>query len=233
MLVEGDEFVIIDSRGPQRGVPETNAIGMRWKIAEWPVWWERMQRGQSFIIRDVLDPDDPDARTYRRALGVHRREEAFVYVRNWAAVPLIARDRVIGMLSFSRNTPGYFNATHTQLARAVADQAAIAIENARLFEETQRRARELGALVDVAKGIASNLQQGPLVASIIESLRTLVPHQAASVLMRDGETLRILTYNPDDARARWPERRVPLAPMRDLWAVVERGEAVRVDDVRT
>jgi len=234
MLVEGDEFVIIDSRGPQRGVPETKAIGMRWKIAEWPVWWERMQRGHGFIIRDVLDPDDPDARTYRRALGVHRREEAFVYVRNWAAVPLIARDRVVGMLSFSRNTPGYFNATHTQLARAVADQAAIAIENARLFEETQRRARELGALVDVAKGIASNLQQGPLVGSIIDSLKMLVPHQAASVLLRDGDTLRVLSYDPDAPyRPRSPEVRLPLAPMRQLWAVVERGEALRVDDVRS
>jgi signal transduction histidine kinase len=62
------------------------------------------------------------------------------------------KDQVIGMLTVSHVVPAYFNPEHARLARAFADQAAIAMENARLFEqaqhgaaleERQRLAREL------------------------------------------------------------------------------------------
>ena len=51
------------------------------------------------------------------------------------------------MITASRTEARYFNDQHVRLARAVADQAAVAIENARLFTETERRARETEALL--------------------------------------------------------------------------------------
>ena len=64
------------------------------------------------------------------------------------------KDRVIGMLSASHSQPGYYTSHHADLALAIANQAAIAIENARLYaqaqdlaalEERQKLARELNA----------------------------------------------------------------------------------------
>ena len=72
--------------------------------------------------------------------------------RSWLSAPLIAQDRVLGVLNFWSLTPGRFGEQHTDLAMAVANQTAVAIENARLFqeasvvaavEERQRLAREL------------------------------------------------------------------------------------------
>jgi signal transduction histidine kinase len=68
------------------------------------------------------------------------------------AVPLMVKDRFIGMFSVSHPEPGYYNEHHAQLSVAIANYAAIAIENARLheqsravaaMEERQRLAREL------------------------------------------------------------------------------------------
>src|SRR5205807_8227389 len=72
--------------------------------------------------------------------------------RAWMGIPLIVRDRVIGMLSIGHDEVGHFADGHAQIALAFASQAAIAVENARLYEaardhaaleERQRLAREL------------------------------------------------------------------------------------------
>jgi signal transduction histidine kinase len=72
--------------------------------------------------------------------------------RSWLSAPLIAQGRVLGVLNFWSVTPGTFGDQHTELAMAVANQTAVAIENARLYqeasamaavEERQRLAREL------------------------------------------------------------------------------------------
>jgi signal transduction histidine kinase len=72
--------------------------------------------------------------------------------RSWLSAPLIAQGRVLGVLNFWSVTPGTFGEQHAELAMAVANQTAVAIENARLYqeasslaavEERQRLAREL------------------------------------------------------------------------------------------
>jgi signal transduction histidine kinase len=102
------------------------------------------------VIGDVWG-DDEVARAYRRATG-----EAWLrarpYVRSWAGVPLQVRNRTMGIMVVSYAEPNHFTGRHVELLAAVAAQAAIAIENARLYEaaagtaaleERQRLAREL------------------------------------------------------------------------------------------
>jgi diguanylate cyclase (GGDEF)-like protein len=62
------------------------------------------------------------------------------YVRGWLGVPLILRDRVIGILMLDSRRASYYGSHEADIAMAFADQAVIAIENARLFEETRRLA---------------------------------------------------------------------------------------------
>src|SRR5205823_1688289 len=64
-------------------------------------------------------------------------------LRAAVAVPMIHNGRPIGVIGVSRGTPGAFSDRQIELLRTFADQAVIAIENTRLFEEVQARTREL------------------------------------------------------------------------------------------
>jgi PAS domain S-box-containing protein len=69
-------------------------------------------------------------------------------IRSWLGVPMLVGDQLIGMIALDRHEPGFYTEEHAQLAEAFAAQAAIAIENARLYEEVRRQADELKAAVD-------------------------------------------------------------------------------------
>ena len=60
-------------------------------------------------------------------------------------VPLMARDRLVGVLTLVHSVPNTFNAEHLELMQAIADQASVAVLNARLYTESQRTARVYGA----------------------------------------------------------------------------------------
>ncbi len=75
------------------------------------------------------------------------REGIHSHIRSWLGVPLVVQDRVIGILAFDSAHPNYFTPNHSRLAAAFADQVAIAIENARLYQEMRREKRYFESLV--------------------------------------------------------------------------------------
>src|SRR6266516_1837324 len=68
-------------------------------------------------------------------------------LRSWLGVPLKAHERVMGVLYVISRTPQQFRDDHQQLLSALGDQAAIAIENARLYEQVRQHTAELETLV--------------------------------------------------------------------------------------
>jgi signal transduction histidine kinase len=104
------------------------------------------------IIIDDVRSDAPLARAYRQMVGEERLRREFGHIRSWLGVPLILKGQPIGLLAIMHDEPGHYTEWHVELARTIANQAAIAIENARLYEqaqsaaaleERQRLAREL------------------------------------------------------------------------------------------
>src|ERR1043165_1120371 len=65
------------------------------------------------------------------------------HVRNWIGVPLIASGKVIGLYSVDKAEPSLFQTEHVRLAETLAARAATAIQNARLFEQSQHYVAEL------------------------------------------------------------------------------------------
>jgi PAS domain S-box-containing protein len=65
------------------------------------------------------------------------------HVQSWFGVPLLANDQVIGIYSVDKSQKAFFTEEHVRLAEALAAQAAIAIQNARLHAQVQRHAAEL------------------------------------------------------------------------------------------
>ena len=63
-------------------------------------------------------------------------------IHSWMGVPMIVGDREIGMLAFNKKEPDFYTQEHSQFALAFATQAAIAIENARLYSDAQKELTE-------------------------------------------------------------------------------------------
>jgi len=79
------------------------------------------------------------------------------YVRGWIGVPLVVGERMIGCLTIDSDQVGTFDQNHAQKAKAFANQAAVAIETASLFSQTQRRLEVLQSIHTIDKAISGNL----------------------------------------------------------------------------
>ena len=93
-----------------------------------------LERGTVHIPDVLADPE------FNLQGGVHR---AGTGTRSALAVPLLREGRPIGVIALLRRTVRPFTDKQIELVTTFADQAVIAIENARLFDEVQARTREL------------------------------------------------------------------------------------------
>ena len=73
---------------------------------------------------------------------------AAVRIRSWLGVPMLYGDRVIGMIALDKREPGFYTEEHARIAVAFAAQAAVAIENARLFSTVQEQAQRIQRILD-------------------------------------------------------------------------------------
>ncbi len=145
LALEGNELRVLGYRGP---LPHHEAMALRFPLAE--DVHDRFRRGEPLIIPDTLG-SSPEA-VMRRERIAGRPEEGFSYIRSWIWAPLINKGEIIGALSLEHEVPNHYNDRHATIALTIGAQAAIAIENARLFaqaqqvatlEERNRLAREL------------------------------------------------------------------------------------------
>jgi signal transduction histidine kinase len=81
-------------------------------------------------------------------------------------VPLLGKDRVEGALVLTRREPGEYSSRQIEIVQTFADQAVIAIENVRLFDEVQARTKELAASLDDLRNAQDRLVQSEKLASL-------------------------------------------------------------------
>ena len=101
------------------------------------------------------------------------------------ALPLIHHDRAVGVLIVAFGRRGTFTSAERNLAGLLADQAAIAIENARLYEEAGRRQREAELLADVVRSVNASLDLATVLRRIAEGAREVCRSDMAFIALRD------------------------------------------------
>jgi len=113
-------------------------------------------------------------------------------VRSELAVPLLTKNRVIGVIDLEAREPGYFTEEHSRLLTLVASRMAAGIENAQLYTRTMRQSRILLLLNEIARELTSILNLDELLGRIAELLRRLIDYQMFSILLLDsaGEKLQ-------------------------------------------
>jgi signal transduction histidine kinase len=122
------------------------------------------------------------------------------------AVPLIMRDRIIGALAIGRPPGGTFDAADVALAQAFGDQAAVALQNAGLFEEQlalldharARRAR-LEALLDVGREVSRIQPPASLLERIATTCGRLLQTDSVGIRLVEGDEL-VVAYASGGAR---------------------------------
>jgi sigma-B regulation protein RsbU (phosphoserine phosphatase) len=113
-------------------------------------------------------------------------------VRSELAVPLIVKNRVIGVIDIESPQPNHFTEEHKRLLTLIASRMAIGIENARLYTRLSRQAKTLVLLNEIARELTSILNVDELLKRIGELLSRLIDFQMFSILLLDstGEILQ-------------------------------------------
>jgi sigma-B regulation protein RsbU (phosphoserine phosphatase) len=143
--------------------------------------------------------------------GVEFYTSANPDVRSELAVPLIAKNRLIGVMDLESTETGYFRPEHQRVLTVTASRIAQAIENARLYARVSRQAQTLEVLNEIAVELASILELGPLLERVGQLLRRLIDYQMFTIMLLDetGETL-ITRYAWRFGYAHAPMRRIPV-----------------------
>jgi phosphoserine phosphatase RsbU/P len=138
MLLDGEMLRVAAMRRTE-GLPEQHSV----------VFHLDGQNGAAIAVRErrpVVIADTHESPVWRGDVAA--------YVRSWLGAPLIARDTVLGVLNINACTPGRFSDADVETARAFASQAAVALENARLYQESVTRVEQE---LEIARQIQSNL----------------------------------------------------------------------------
>ena len=130
MLIDGDHAQIVRSRGyANRGLQEDLEM-LDLVVSQTPNLRYMRQTQKPLIIPDVTQPSEEYALKSSPAL----------FWRSYAGVPIAAKNEVIGFINLGSVIPYFFTPIHADRLQAFAEQAAIAIQNARLHEETKELA---------------------------------------------------------------------------------------------
>jgi signal transduction histidine kinase len=217
--LDGDDRVVLDYRGP---LPREQALGFRSPLAEEPELQEVIRRGEPWIATAV----GTDAGRPLLTPGGLPIVPALVgQTCSLLCAPFVSKSETTGYIALLHATPGYFTARHARLATAFAQQAAAAIENARLYkeerakaalEERQRLARELH------DSVSQILYVIGLNAITAEALREREPARLGAVL---GDVLALAKAGLAEMRALIFELRPESLQQEGLVAALEKQTA--------
>jgi len=137
------------------------------------------RQGQAVLIPDTsLDerwlrrPDDAEDKTGPKSA---------------VSAPLVWRDQLVGVMTLVHPSPGFFTFDHVALIQAIADQASIAVLNARLYAESQRQTIVMTAVAESAEVITASLNLGDVLNRILEQISHVLRVEAVSLALIDPE----------------------------------------------
>ena len=187
-----------------------------------PLEWVR--NGEAAQVADT--ENSPEVRDIARAR---------VY-RSLLLSPLMSKGRPIGVISVTRAKPGTFADHDVQLLKTFADQAVIAIENVRLFNETREALERQTATADILNVIASSPSDvQPVFKAIATSANKLIGGYSTAVLRFVGDEVHVAAFTPtnptaDDAlKTSFPR---PLADF-PAFILVRDGQTVEFTDTES
>lgn len=150
LLVDAEHYVVVARLDAQGGKLESGHSG---RVGE-GIAGQVLSTRQPIVLADV----DADSEHLARAPGM----------RSELCVPLVRDDRAIGVLDFADPRPNAFTEAHVRFVTTLAEHAAIAIENARLFDERQRQIETLVSLRTLSLHLLAALDLPSVLEAVAE-----------------------------------------------------------------
>ncbi len=174
--------------------------------------------GNAQIVSDTADPR-----------AVHKPNPYLPNTRAEMALPLKARNRILGALDVQSNAPGAFTEEDVRVLSNLADQIAVAIDNARLFEVSEQRVDEMQFLFDVTRSATVALEETETaLKNIARQIKDNLQAAAAAVLLLDETATKFTSYSFGDL----PIPTELLDPARSVFKqVLDSGEALIANDL--
>jgi signal transduction histidine kinase len=170
-------------------------------------------------LHDIAD--DP------RSVGFPRQHPP---MKAFLGVPIVLRGVAYGNLYLTEKQGGaQFSEEDEELTQLLAAQAAVAIENARLYETSTRWLRQLESMNEIGNALASEIELEPLLALVARRLQELVDARLVLIVLPDGAALRVAaaegegTYGVVGMELEFAGSKAG--------RVLERGQSERVDSV--
>ncbi len=146
---------------------------------------QMVNSGRTFVVADT--------RTYPG--WVHTPETA--WVRSLLSAPIRLREQVVGFFNLDSDTPNFFTPVHAERLQTFANQAAVAIENARLYEETQRRLKEQSLLYEAGLAISATLKYREVLEALSNQIKRATNAQFVVIQEFDRAQNRLATVHLD------------------------------------
>ncbi len=181
---ERGSIIVMDDLG--KAVDATIVYGKQFHDHTTQQLRDTVERGLAgWVVQNrkaVLVPDTSrDERWLRREDDAVEKSGA----KSAICVPLLARERFVGVLTLVHSVPNTFNEEHLELVQAISDQASVAVLNARLYTETQRTARVMSALAEGAAAINSSLEMQDVLRRILNQTMQALQVETVALALID------------------------------------------------
>lgn len=180
-----DAFVALyDSQANQVEIPYfTSAAGERIALPPFPL-------GED-LTSHVIQTRRPllvNANTAERVAQLGARQQNQV-AQSWLGVPILLGEDVLGVLSVQDlETEGLFTENDVRLLTTIAANVGVALQNVRLFEQTEQRAAELAVVNDLARAISEQLEPTQVLQTVYEQVQRIAPLDGFFVTLYDHAT---------------------------------------------
>jgi len=163
-----------------RGFPDAEKrLGLSVAVADSALFQEMIADGQPLFVGDVRDdPRFPQVETPRLS---------------WLGVPMVAKGELTGLIALEKWQPSFYSSEQIQLAATLASQAAVALENANLFESSLERATELNersqrlALLNrLSSALSGSMDAHQVLSLMAEEMRSALGAGRVAVVSFDG-----------------------------------------------
>ena len=159
------------------------------------------------------------------------------WVRSYVGAPIITKQAVIGFIGLMSSQLGYFTTQHAERLQAFAQQAAIAIDNVRLFQAERAQSDLAEALRDTAAALNSTLDLDEVLDRILANASRVVPYDAINIMLLDSQratahVVRQLGYAERGVDLQITQLTVPLASIFGFRYMADTGHIYVVPDTR-
>lgn len=172
-------------------------------LTESPILHQILAMQKPIIIQDVTKHD-----------GWEVRAEV-PHIRSWMGLPLLVRNRVMGVLSLDGDQAGVFSSEHLAIAEAFASNAAIAIARVELLEAERQARQRAQALLKANRVLSSTLSLEEVLEKILQECATVLPYTQGAIIAdsdgfppiisasgyKDADTTELVRYLKKDFRS--------------------------------